>query len=125
MADEFPDDLKDFIRKHIHSVAQLEILLMLRKEPERTWTADEVTNSLYLQSEMVTQMLKDISQRGFAVETQGRFRYQPANDTDRRLIDRLAQVYQERRVAVITAIFSKPIDFIKAFADAFRLRKEE
>ena len=41
------------------------------------------------------------------------------------LIERLNRVYQERRVAVTTEIFSKPIDFVKAFADAFRLRKEK
>ena len=125
MADEFPADVKEFIGKHIHSVAQLEILLMLRKEPERTWTSAEITSALYLQSQMVAQLLADIAQRGFAVQTENCFRYQPANDADRQLIERLAQVYQERRVAVIAEIFSKPIDFIKAFADAFRLRKEE
>lgn len=125
MSNEFPADVKEFIGKHIHSVAQLEILLMLRTEPEQTWTSVEITKTLYLESQMVTQLLTDIVQRGFAVQIESGFRYQPANDTDRHLIERLAQVYQERRVAVIAEIFSKPIDFIKAFADAFRLRKEE
>ena len=125
MANDFPADVKEFIGKHIHSVAQLEILLMLLREPERAWTSAEITKGLYLESQMVTQLLRDIVQRGFAVQTEASFRYQPANDADRQLIERLAQVYQERRVAVIAEIFSKPIDFIKAFADAFRLRKEE
>ena len=125
MSNDFPADVKEFIGKHIHSVAQLEILLMLLREPERAWTSAEITKGLYLESQMVTQLLRDIVQRGFAVQTEASFRYQPANDADRQLIERLAQVYQERRVAVIAEIFSKPIDFIKAFADAFRLRKEE
>jgi hypothetical protein len=53
------------------------------------------------------------------------FSYQPANDALAGLIGRLAKLYQERRVAVATEIFSKPIDFVKAFADAFRLREEK
>jgi DNA-binding MarR family transcriptional regulator len=125
MSNDFPADVKEFIGKHIHSVAQLEILLMLLREPERTWTSVEITKGLYLESQMVTQLLTDIVQRGFVVRTESSFRYQPTSDADRQLIERLAQVYQERRVAVIAEIFSKPIDFIKAFADAFRLRKEE
>jgi DNA-binding MarR family transcriptional regulator len=125
MTGDLPADVKEFIGKHIYSVAQLEVLLMLRGEPDRTWTLDEITNRLYLQSQMVARLLTDIVQRGFAVQEQSCFRYQPANDVVRRLIDRLAHMYQERRVAVITEIFSKPIDFVKAFADAFRVRKEE
>lgn len=125
MTDDFPADVKEFIGKHIHSVAQLEVLLMLRSDPERIWTLDEITSGLYLQSQMVAHLLTDVVQRGLAVQAPCGFRYQPANEADRRLIDLLAHVYQERRVAVITEIFSKPIDFVKAFADAFRLRKEE
>jgi DNA-binding MarR family transcriptional regulator len=125
MSSDLPVDVKEFIGKHIHSVAQLEVLLMLRREPDRTWTLEQLTNGLYLQSQMVARLLTDIVQRGFAVQEQGSFRYQPANDEERQLIDRLAHMYQERRVAVITEIFSKPIDVVKAFADAFRLRKEE
>jgi DNA-binding MarR family transcriptional regulator len=125
MPDDFPDDVKEFIGKNIHSIAQLEVLLMLQKQPERTWTVDEITSRLYLQSEMVAHLLNDIVQRGFAVEGQGQYRYQPASDADNELVERLNRVYQERRVAVTTEIFSKPIDFVKAFADAFRLRKEK
>jgi hypothetical protein len=31
----------------------------------------------------------------------------------------------KRRVTVINSIYSKPIDKIRTFADAFRLRKDE
>jgi hypothetical protein len=124
MPEDFPEDVKEFIGKHIHSIAQLEVLLMLHDEPERTWTVEEITSRLYLQSEMVGHLLKDIANRGFAIETEGRYRYQPTNEVESELVHRLNRVYQERRVAVTTEIFSKPIDFVKAFADAFRLRKE-
>ena len=73
MSNDFPADVKEFIGKHIHSVAQLEILLMLRREPERTWTSVEITKGLYLESQMVTQLLTDIVQRGFAVQTETLF----------------------------------------------------
>jgi hypothetical protein len=125
MDDDFPADVKEFIRKHIHSIAQLEVLLLIGREPQRAWTTDEITSRLYLRTQMVAALLTDIVRRGFAVQEEGCFRYQPANDIDRQLIERLAEVYQVRRVAVTTEIFSKPREFARAFADAFRLRKEE
>jgi hypothetical protein len=36
----------------------------------------------------------------------------------------LAALYQERRVAVITQIYSKPVKKVQTFADAFRFRRE-
>jgi hypothetical protein len=41
------------------------------------------------------------------------------------LVRRLDEVYKVRRVAVITLIYSKPDDPAQAFANAFRIRKEE
>ena len=41
------------------------------------------------------------------------------------MIDTLADTYRERRVAVVTAIASKPMENVRAFSDAFRLRRKE
>jgi hypothetical protein len=125
MVDGLPSDVKEFIRQHIHSLAQLEVLLTLRREPERLWTIDEVTTALYLQGQMVNDLLLDVVRRGLAEQEGGNFRYRPANDTLAGLIDRLAQLYQERRVAVTTEIFAKPVDSFRAFAEAFRLRGKD
>jgi hypothetical protein len=34
-------------------------------------------------------------------------------------------MYRERRVAVITLIASKPIENVRAFSDAFRIRRNK
>ena len=125
MADAFSTDVKEFISKNIHSVAQLEILLMLRSAPQKYWTADEITQTLYLQLQMTAQLLSEIVQRGLAIRIDGGYLYQPTSDADRNAIDRLASIYHERRVAVIAEIFSKPKDSLRAFSDAFRLRRDE
>jgi hypothetical protein len=125
MGDDFPPDVKEFIRQNIHSLAQLEVLLALREEPSRCWTTDEITSRLYLQPQMVSGLLSDLVRRGFAVREDTGVRYQPANQVAAGLIERLAQLYHDRRVAVTTEIFSKPIDSLRAFADAFRLREKE
>jgi hypothetical protein len=125
MDEVFPNDVKQFIGQHIHSVAQLEVLLTMQREPARQWSADEITSLLFLQPKMVNDLLRDLVGRGFVVQSGERFQYQPANSDLATLIDCLAKLYRERRVAVTTEIFSKPIDFVQAFADAFRLREEK
>ena len=46
-----------------------------------------------------------------------------SNELDE-LVGSLEKVYEERRVSVITLIYSKPVDKVRTFADAFRLRKD-
>ena len=41
------------------------------------------------------------------------------------VIEMLAETYRDRRLAVTNEIYSKPLDKVKTFAEAFRLRKEE
>jgi hypothetical protein len=127
MAEDFSADVQQFIVLHIESLAQLETLLLLRREPERTWDAAEAAKALYIPADQAGTLLADLSRRGFAKTidaTAGQYQYQAiAADADR-VIGELAQAYQDRRVAVITQIYSKPLNKVQTFADAFRLRKE-
>ena len=51
MADELvPDDLRDFILRHIDSVAQLEALLLLRASPDEDWDVGKTAKRLYAAS---------------------------------------------------------------------------
>lgn len=52
------------------------------------------------------------------------FQYQPQTPELDRAVAGLSHEYAERRVSVISLIFSKPMDKIRSFADAFRIRKE-
>lgn len=104
MNNYFPKDIRQFIDGHLHSLAQLEVLLTLHNEPGRYWTVEEVTNTLYLQSEMASQLLLDLSRDGFASEQLGAYCYGPTTAEVHELIGRLGVLYKERRVAVTTEI---------------------
>jgi hypothetical protein len=53
------------------------------------------------------------------------FHYAPASGSPLdAAVAQLARDYAERRVTIITLIFSKPVDKLRSFADAFRLRKD-
>jgi hypothetical protein len=125
----FPDDVRQFVADYIHSVAELEVLLLLRGSGSRCWCADEVAASLYTSSEMAGTQLADLSARGLlryqSDEVPPRYQYHPQNPGLEQLVSQLDEVYQQRRVSVITMIYSKPVDKVRTFADSFRLRKDK
>jgi hypothetical protein len=126
MSEAFPAELKQFIAQHVESLAQLEALLILRQNSEQRWRSPELAQRLYITPDMCEAILADLERRGFAARTaDGAYFYQPRDGAADKLIDDLATIYQQRRVAVITEIYSKPVTKVQTFADAFRLRREE
>jgi hypothetical protein len=125
MNDDSVITVLEFIEQNVESLAQLEALLLLHRDRMRMWTADELAKALYLAQEMAIALLQDLARRGFASEASAVYQYRTKDASSDLTIDQLAQAYQERRVAVITKIYSKPLNKVQTFADAFRLRKGE
>jgi hypothetical protein len=122
-----PNDVREFIGRHIESVAQLETLLLIRKEPQRSWTADELARRLYLSDKMCKAMLDDLARQNYLIcgPDHESFAYAGADLPADKFLGLLADLYLERRVAVISEIHSKPISKVRTFADAFRFRKDD
>lgn len=126
---DLPDDVRQFIASNISSVAQLELLLLLRDEPDREWTSEEVSRHLYTAASGIVRELNDLVTKGLAYTTQApdtkfRYRLNPEDKADM-IVDRLAILYKERRVAVISLIHSHPMQTARSLADAFRIRKDK
>ena len=119
-----PASVREFVARHIESVAQLEVLLLLRAAPEKGWTAAEVASALVIQPESVAAgWLQDLAARGLAREQGHSYRYHPPEDL-RRTLDELAESYAKYRVTLVSLIFAKPSDRITTLSDAFRIRRE-
>jgi hypothetical protein len=73
MSDQFiQDDLALFILENIDSIAQLEALLLLRKNQQTNWSAPAVARWLYIDEKQTTQLLVALCHRGFACNEKGR-----------------------------------------------------
>jgi predicted ArsR family transcriptional regulator len=121
----FPPRVQRFLQMHIDSVEKLEVLLLLRAQSSRTWTARAVALQLRIAEPSAQGRLEDLCERGLlACEQKDQFRYAPLSSTDAQAVDELAATYAQRRVSVITFIFSQPMDRIRSFANAFRLKKD-
>ena len=91
------------------------------------WDADKIAKALYIPPELAASLLAEFARRGFVKprqESPSKYSYGPADQSVDQLIDRVATAYQDRRVAIISLIYSKPLNKVQTFADAFRLRKE-
>jgi hypothetical protein len=127
MPDDIPHEVKLFVEHHIESVPQLEALLLLRKEPQREWQAADIAKALYIPEDVASALLADFVRRGFAImvpHSKDRSVYHPREPETDRLIDELQSAYHDRRVAIISLIYSKPLNKVQTFADAFRFGKE-
>ncbi|MGH7518963.1 MAG: hypothetical protein ACREOC_16110 [Gemmatimonadales bacterium] len=127
-AKALPDDIVGFLNQHIDSVEQLEVLLLLHRAAESTWTAEMVAAALYTQPASAARRLAALHTDGLieaAPRQPGGYRYVPEPSGAGEMISNLADTYRERRVAVVTAIASKPMENVRAFSDAFRLRRKE
>jgi hypothetical protein len=119
-----PAPVRRFIASHIVSVAQLEVLLLLRAAADKDWTAGEVARALVTQPEAAAGWLADLTERGLARGEGGSYRYAPSSSEVERTVDALAESYASYRVAVISLIFAGPSERVTRFADAFRIRRK-
>jgi hypothetical protein len=125
--DEIPAQVRLFLEERIHSVAQLELLLLLKNDATKTWAAPEASRTLAVPVEMAATHLSELQVAGLLAasgDNEPSFRYHPVSGELDELVESLATIYQERRVSVITLIYSKPVDKVRTFADAFRFRKD-
>jgi len=117
-----------FIQDHISSVAQLEILLLLQTNPRQSWSPPAIARELRIEPAGAAGQLAQLVNSGLIREiAPAEFAFAPATPAFQAAVLALAQEYLIRRVTVIGLIFAKPPappPGIRAFSDAFKLRKD-
>ncbi len=121
----FSTELRSFLAQYIHSIEQLETLCLFAENSTKLWSEHDVFKSIQSSHESVASNLRYFAQSGFlTIESPANYRYSPETPELARLVSELVKSYRERRVAVIDAIYKAPLDPIRNFADAFRIRKD-
>ena len=117
--------VRRFVSEHVDSAEQLDILLLLHREPEKAWTAMDVSQAIYTVPASATMRLERLVAEGFLTSSGGSnptYTYSPASEKLRNEVVELAAAYKEDRVAVIKLIFARPPDPVESFSEAFRIR---
>ncbi len=121
-----PEEVHQFLLQCIDSVEQLEVLLLLHRAPAQVWTAEAVAQALYSNPDSIARRLAGLHANSLVTPVpSSSYRYHPRSAELDATVTLLAQTYRQRRVAVITVIASKPMENVRAFSEAFRLRKKD
>lgn len=117
-------DLTDMVESSFGSVWALELLLVLHRQPERVWSADELVGELRSSEVVVAQSIASLIAGGLIlVETGGGVRYGPASREQDRLVGELEEEYRKKPTAIRRLIIQNPAEKLKTFAEAFMLKK--
>ena len=118
-------DLASFIQGTFRSVWALELLCLLRQQPDRVLSHSEMVSALRGSDLVVTQSVEALTAAGLVVvEESGGARYMPAAPELEKLVKATESLYARSPDQVRRMIVSASNPGISAFADAFRLRKD-
>ena len=107
MASQYvPDDIRDFILKHIATVAQIEALLLIWSNPEEGWGLPQISARIYTSDAETAKALDGLCADGLLVCRDGVFGLN-ASAENVEMIRRLQDVYARYLIPVTDVIHSK------------------
>jgi predicted transcriptional regulator len=135
MNDELHEKTRALLRDTITSFEMLEIVLLMRAQPDESWTAGALASRAHLPDDVAIRALQGLLAGGLvqgagspANATSGpQYQYRPVNAGLAAAADWLAQDFTERRAAVLSTLSTNAIERLRsgalnAFADAFVLK---
>jgi hypothetical protein len=117
------EEVLTFARQAIRSVWSLELLLLLRRDPDKAWSVPDLIAALHANARIVTEGLDNLAAAGLAsAREDDTHQFSPASPVLAQLTAELVNLHALKPVAVVNAILTAPNDKIRTFADAFRFR---
>ena len=116
-----------FILDEIDSVPHLEALLLLWRCAPQAMTAAQIAEQLYVDTGQGGAIAEDLLRRGLIErnpESAGSFFYDPGSDERNRLMEAVDTSYRRELIRISGIIHSKASPSVRAFANAFRFRKD-
>lgn len=113
----------EFIRSSFRSVWTLELMLLLRTDPDRTWTARELVEAMRGSDLVVSRAVDELLAAGLVVSTaEGNARYHPVTPELDVMVEATAALYARMPDMVRRTIVVGSGGGLAAFANAFKLR---
>jgi hypothetical protein len=122
-------EVRRLIASQLASMDHVEVLLLLHRSAPAAVTQVDAARETRRPVELLTTVMTDLVNGGLASRAPGpggddTFAYAPQSESLRRDVEQLVAVYNERPVTLIRAVYDRPPEPVKSFADAFRLRKD-
>lgn len=117
-----------FIVDEIDSVPHLEALLLLWRSAPQPFSAAQIAEKLYISAAEGAGIVEDLHRRGLIGREHNSaptFFYDPQNESRNRLMEAVDTTYRRELIRISGIIHSKPSAGVRAFANAFRFRKDK
>lgn len=108
------------VRQHVRSVWTLELLLLMRSQPDRLWRAEELVRELRASAALVADSLGRLQASGLVTSLHETFGFGPRTPELARFCDQLEEFYRTSPVALINLIASE--SRVQGLADAFKFK---
>ena len=102
-----PVTVREFVEGHFDTVTDVEVLLLLHREPKRTWTSGAVARRLRIHTQQTEDILDGLQQMGLVRRREDTFEYAPGTEEVASAVEMLAAVYSRYRFRISSLIFSK------------------
>ncbi len=116
-----PADALELLKERVHSLEQLDALLLLHGERERSWQLAEIALAVNESREMVAEALRAlvaaelVAARG--EDSQYLWRYAPSSRRLDEQVGALAEICKDRRVDVVRFMLSYSLQRIRSAVD--------
>jgi len=120
------EEVDQFLHDQIDSVPHLEALLLLWNSRPKRWSVNDMASGLYVASEAAKEILDDLTRQGLILTVPGAeeaYYYEPSPSRDQ-LVASVDSTYRRELIRVSRLIHSKPSASVRAFARAFRFKKD-
>jgi DNA-binding MarR family transcriptional regulator len=118
---EIDDEVVSFVQAAIASICALELLILLRRNRQKSYSIEDLVRELRSSDLAVTQALERLIQAGFVAETPPGYIYRQESARLDAICERLESEYAHKPMRIIRAILEAPNEKLRVFADAFRL----
>jgi hypothetical protein len=123
---EIESKVEKFISRHLKSVAELEVLLLLYQTSGKTeWNPEEVSQALRFNPAYAEALLTNLVNQNLVNKSaiDSSFRLESEFAGENSILSDLAMLYQSKKISVIQMIYENKNDKLHDFAQAFKLRK--
>lgn len=125
---QIPNDVLTFLQDRLGGLDELEVLLLVRRDAGRGWTAAEVAEELELPESSSVAALANLCHvsllRAEGAGTAQRYVYHPPGPDLDQIVSSLAEVYEGSRLEVMRILSRSALERIRSavartFSDAF------
>ena len=125
-AAELPYEVRALLQRALPSMVHVEALLLIAKAPSESFRPDAIAPRIGTTTELVAAALADLVVAKLAEQTPGtaaaEFRFAATDVSVVNAVATLQEMYDRRPVTLVKAVYDRPPNAVKAFADAFRVR---